>query len=191
MSVFTQMFLFQSLEDYGQPEAVRVWWCRQKSSLPTIRETMKMTEIITASPPRSEPDRLAIRVQATRSDGSGFECSTSRFVARVSYANCGKTPPGPNLREGLLFLAARLPTRAHGTGTIWLGQHLMGEKSNFQFGLKRKMKRGANNKSFTLREIKSWLLLSQIFAQLQHRVAIVIQLDPFNNDPNNCTFKFV
>ena len=41
------------------------------------------------------------------------------------------------------------------------------------------MKRGANNKSFTLREIKSWLLLSQIFAQLQHRVAIVIQLDPF------------
>ena len=108
MSVFTQMFLFQSLEDYGQPEAVRVWWCRQKSSLPTIRETMKMTEIITASPSPSEPDRLAIRVQATRSDGSGFECSTSRFVARVSYANCGKTPPGPNLREGL-YLAARMP----------------------------------------------------------------------------------
>ena len=67
----------------------------------------------------------------------------------------------------------------------------MGGKSKFQFGIKTKMKRGANNKSFTLREIKSWLLLSQIFAQLQHRVAIVIQLDPFNNDPNNCTFKFV
>ena len=67
----------------------------------------------------------------------------------------------------------------------------MGEKSKFQFGVKRTMKRGANNKSFTLREIKSWRLLSQIFAHIQYRVAIVIQLDPFNNEPNNCTFKFV